>query len=254
MHQPTLRVLHTLELMTQNSSGMRLADFSRELNIPKSTLLPILQTLCDNHYFVQDEIGRYLPGTGLFVLGAAYRDSFPVLPFIRSQLTSLVDALGETCYFGVLDNDSVLYIEKVDSPQPLRMLTSIGTRLPAYATGIGKALLSGVSEEQLRQLFPGGLRPLTAHTVTDYALLAQQLQQAQIDGYTWEIEESTEHIRCFAAPIRKFGKIVAAISIALPLFRYQNGNRDTIVAALLAHAQHIGEIFEKTDAHFGETF
>ena len=141
MHLPTIRVLKILDAIAEGGSGKRLSDLSRDLQIPKSTLLPILQTLCERHYLNQTEAGRYSAGTALFSLGASFSGCFPVLDFVRGQLKDLVDIVGETCYFGVLDDGLVLYLEKVDSPQPLRVLTNTGKRLPAYAASIGKALL-----------------------------------------------------------------------------------------------------------------
>lgn len=254
MHLPTIRVLKILDTIAEDSCGKRLSDFSRDLGIPKSTLLPILQTLCDRHYLTQNESGRYTAGTALFSLGATFSGCFPVLEYVRSQLSEVVDLLGETCYCGTLAEDQVLYLDKVDSTQPLRVLTNTGKRLPAYATSLGKALLMDKSEEEINALYPDGLRPLTANTITDAARLYEQICQAHRDGYTWEVEESTDHIRCFAAPIRKHGKIVAAISVAIPLFRYQEENQQQIVAILKDYAGRIGRMMEKTNAHFGDSF
>lgn len=254
MHQPTLRVLQVLEQVARDGSGQRLADLSCVLQIPKSTLLPILQTLCQHKYLSQDDLGRYLPGTSLFSLGTAFSDGFPVLQYIREQLQLLVDELGETCFFGVLDEGLVLYLEKVESTQPLRMLTSVGRRLPAYATGIGKALLCDLDEAQLRQLYPTGLAPLTEHTITDVSQLHQQLLQVRQEGYAWESEESTPHVRCFAVPVRKHGVTVAAVSVTIPLFRYQEEDRPRILSTIQAVAAQMGTTLEQTNAHFGDLF
>lgn len=254
MHQPTLRVLEILELIAGDSNGRRLADLSRELNIAKSTLVPILQTLCRRHYLSQNEGGRYQAGTALFGLGAAVAGKFPVLEYVHTRLEDLVDQLGETCYFGVLDGGQVLYLEKADSLQPLRMLTAVGHRLPAYATGIGKALLSGLSDETVRDLYADGMKPLTDHTITDMEKLMTQLARIRGQGYAWEVEESTPHVRCFAVPVRKFGAVVAAISISIPLFRYEESQRENILGLLKSAANQMQQTFEQTDAHFTDIF
>ncbi len=254
MHLPTIRVLKILDTVTEDSCGKRLSDFSRALGIPKSTLLPILQTLCEQNYLTQNDSGRYTAGTALFSLGAAFSGCFPVLEYVRSQLSEVVDLIGETCYCGTLSEGQVLYLEKVDSTQPLRVLTNTGKRLPAYATSLGKALLMDKTEEELNALYPDGLRPVTANTIANVDRLYQQICQARRDGYAWEIEESTEHIRCFAAPIRKHGEIVASISVAIPLFRYYEERKDEIVSILRDYAARIGRMIEKTNAHFGDSF
>lgn len=254
MHQPTLRVMHVLQQIARDGSGLRLADLSRDLQIPKSTLLPIMQTLCQKKFLSQDDLGRYVPGTALFSLGTAFSGSFPVLRFVQEQLKHLAAILDETCYFGVLDAGEVLYLEKSESSQPLRMLTSTGHRLPAYATGIGKALLCELNEAQLQQLYPNGLTPLTEQTITSFSTLSEQLTQARLDNYAWECEESTPHVRCFAVPIRKHGVIVAAISVTIPLFRYRQEERMRIIHTIQTTAAQMSTVFEQTNAHFGDLF
>lgn len=254
MHQPTYRVLEILELVAQDGGPLRLTDFSKTLNIPKSTLLPILQTLCQRRYLHQSETGLYSAGTALFSLGSTFAGCFPILDYVNQQLHELVQSLHETCYFGALESGNVLYLGKVDAPQPLRVLTDTGRRLPAYATSLGKALLMDHSEAQLRQLYPNGLAPLTHNTITDLPALVAQLTQARRDGYAWEIEESTEHVRCFAVPVRKHGKIIAAVSVAFPLFRYQDAQKPEIITILQRQAAAIEKTIEQTDAHFGELF
>lgn len=254
MHQPTLRVLRILKLIVESAGGKRLSDISRELGIPKSTLVPILQTLCDQQYLNQDDSGRYTAGTALFTLSTALSGCFPVLEYVRAELEALVEKLGETCYCGVLENTSVLYLEKAESPQPLRMLTDVGKRLPAYATSMGKALLIGKTESQLREMYPQGLCPITGKTITDFSKITSQIQRAQKDGYTWESEESTELIRCYGVPIFKHGRPVMAISVAIPLFRFSEDMEDRIISTLKLHGEKISRMIEVTDAHFGNQF
>jgi DNA-binding IclR family transcriptional regulator len=243
-----------LEMIAESRGDLRLSDLSIQLNIPKSTLLPILQTMCNLRYLNQSESGRYYPGTALFSMSAAFSDSFPVLEYGREELAGLVEQLGETCYCGTLVDGQVLYLDKVDSPQPLRMLTDIGKRLPAYATGIGKALLMQKSPEELARMYPQELEALTEKTITDRDVLVRHLMQCRQQGYAWEVEESTQHIRCFAMPVYKHGKIIAAISVAIPLFRYEPSEMGKILGNLRFTAERMGKTFEQTNAHFGESF
>ena len=239
MHNPTFRVLEILNLLSKNSQPLRLSDISRELNMPKSTLLPILQTMAQQQYVRKDEAERYCLGYALLDLGAAAREIYSTSEHIRENLKYLVEKFHETCYYGVLEDGFVRYVEKIDSPQPLRMLTAIGHRLPAYATGIGKALLMDHTQRQLYDLYPEPVEMLTEKTITDMQALYKQLQKAKEIGYAWEIEESTQHIRCFAAPVRKNGEIVGAVSIAIPIFRYQKDQENSIIKALKETAKRI---------------
>lgn len=254
MHQPTARVIRILESIAKDRRGKRLSDLSCELDIPKSTLLPILQSLCEFGYLSQDEIGAYHAGVTLFSLGASLSGGFPTLDYVKKQLTSLVERFGETCYFGVLDGGFVLYLDKVDSTNPLRILVNTGRRLPAYSTGIGKALLMDKSEEELRLMYPDGLSQITPKTVADISALARELSKGRRLGYVQEIEESTEHVRCYGVPIKKRGVTVAAISMAVPTFRYDEAKGEAIRSALMDAAAQISETVERTDARLDNIF
>lgn len=247
LHKPTLRVLQILELLSSAGTPMRLADISRALDIPKSTLLPILQTMTQSRYLSKDDSDRYCLGMALMGAAVAAGKIYAPDKCIKACLKELVEEFDETCYYGVLEGNQVLYVEKVESRQPLRMLTAMGHKLPAYATGIGKALLIDHTKQQLEALYPKGLAPLTEKTVRDVSSLAAQLTQARADGYAWEIEESTEHIRCFAVPVRKNGSILGAVSMAIPLFRYQEEKKENIVAALQSTARHLGALLQQSD-------
>ena len=241
MHKPTQRVLQVLELLCECGQPQRLTQISQALDVPKSTLLPILQTMVESGFVSRDASEKYSPGVALLRTGAAARAVYSRDQEIRDCLQVLVDTFGETCYYGVLDGSNVLYMEKVDSPQSLRMLTTIGRRMPAYATGLGKALLLDHTDGQLKALYRDKLEPLTKNTVKDIAALSSQLRQARQTGYTWEVEESTEHIRCFGVPVRRDGAIVGAVSIAIPLFRYREEKKEEIIAALQKTAQRLSD-------------
>lgn len=244
MHNPTMRVLQVIELLCGSPEPLRLSRISSQLQVPKSTLLPILQTMLQQKYIAKDSADRYYPGIALLSAGAAAGAIYTPSDSVRTCLSELVDRFQETCYYGILEAGQVLYVHKVDSPQPLRMLTSMGHRLPAYATGIGKALLMDHTLPELKALYPKGLEPLTEHTVKDPEALYQQLLQAKALGYTWEVEESTPHIRCFAVPVRSGGSIKAAVSIAIPVFRCREEEIPKITEALKEAAARLGKLPE----------
>ena len=112
--------------------------------------------------------------------------------------------------------------QKGGDPLRSRTVTVEGRSLPAYATGVGKALLADYQLPQLKALYYDGLYPLTEHTITDFRLLADQLAEIRASGFAYECEESTRGIRCIGVPLRKSGKVVAALSVAFPLERYSD--------------------------------
>jgi len=225
-----LRVLSILEIISTNNQDYTLSDLSRHLDIPTSTLSPILQTLREERYLgFQENTRSYSLGTRLFEIGSRVQNSITYQK-ISGILSDVVLACGETCHFAVLDGGEVFFLSTVDSPHPVRMQCASGRRVPAYATAIGKALLRNRSLEELKHLYPQGLRPLTARTITDFEQL-----HAAVNGndmFLYESEESAESICCIAVPIYQRGAVVAASSVATPIFRYDAEKKMAIESAL----------------------
>jgi len=232
-HNPTLRTLAVLELISTKGQAFSLSEISRQLGLSVSTLFPILHTLHEQKYLAFDEKTKtYSLGLRLFEIGSRVQATHSYQE-IYSIMNGIVQACGETCHFGTLDKGDVLYLAKVDSTQPIRMFSMIGRRLPAYGTGLGKALLKGYSIEDLKVIYPEGLKPLTKNTITDFETLHHQLHTNDI--FVYECEESNEFIRCIAIPIYRQGMVVASCSVAIPIFRY-NEQKELDVKNALKHA------------------
>ena len=226
-HKPTLRVLSVLELVANNTlTQYTLSELSGLLDIPPSTLLPIVHTLRDRQYLNFDERNQtYTLGLRIFELGSMIQET-DFYSNVVEIMRNVVEGCGETCHFGMLSEGDVLYIAKVDSPKAIRMYSMTGRRLPAYSTALGKALLRDHSPEQLRHTYPDGLKSLTPNTITDFEALYRQLQEIRAQGFAYENEESNENIRCVAVPLCVNGKVSAAMSVSIPVFRYSEELRE----------------------------
>lgn len=220
-HRSLARALDILELCSQNGVGYTLTQLSQQLGIAKGSISPLLHTLQDRGYLTLDEQDHhYRIGRMAFRIGNAYLDEASALREIHRLMKDIVAACHETCHLGCLKNGDVYYLKKVDSPLYSHTVTVEGRSLPAYATGVGKALLADYQLPQLKALYYDGLYPLTEHTITDFRLLADQLVEIRAKGFAYECEESTRGIRCIGVPLRKNGRVVAALSVAFPLERY----------------------------------
>ncbi len=246
MHQPTERVLSILNFMMTKETPQKLVEISKGVGIPKGTLSPILRTLCQYGYLSLRPSGDYVCGIALYTVGSRLLGKFPVLDHVKELLDGLSRDFGEAFYFGILEGGEVHYVAKADSPNPLRMLVATGKSLPAYATGIGKALLLDKTAEELLALYPEGLTPITENTVIDLDELFAQLARFRTEGYSEEVEESTKHIRCLAVPVRKNGRVTAAISMAIPVFRYDDKSREEIIRRLQKTAREIEAAMAET--------
>lgn len=241
-HRSTARVLDILELVAANPSTCTQADICRMLEVPKSSLFPILHTLTDRHFLELDERSRYRIGSAAWAVGASCLSRLNLMDEAEKILRNITSGCKETSHFAVLSGGDVLYLKKVDSPQPIRMTSQVGVRLPAYATALGKALLMDYEVSQLKELYQNHLEALTPHTITDFQTLEIQLQEAQRQGYTFEVEESTPYIRCFAVPVRKAGRVAAAVSVAVPVFRYTEDKGARILELLSGARTRLEEL------------
>jgi DNA-binding IclR family transcriptional regulator len=132
------------------------------------------------------------------------------------------------------------------------MMSTEGILLPAYGTGIGKALLIDKNIDQLKELYPNGLKALTGNTITDFKKLHEQLLQFRKDDISYEYEESNADIRCVGAALRRGGSVVSALSIAAPIFRCSDKDIEKYRAVLLESKKRLEVFFQ--DMQFGLAF
>lgn len=142
-HRTTARILDIFEQVSISEEGLTLTALAQRLSAPKSSLFPIVHTMEERRYLIQDYgTGRYQIGPGALILGASFSARKGMEP-VFDVMRQVVAVCQETCQFGILDRGEVFYVAKEDSPQAIRMISRVGTRLPANATALGKALLSG---------------------------------------------------------------------------------------------------------------
>jgi len=221
-HKPTERVLNILELLAAHPKGMTLTQLSADLQIPKSTISPILQELTDRNFlYLQPHSSLYSIGISTYCVGSTYEQERALLPFIKTCMKKISTEIHEICQVGVLDGPDVLYILKQDPEIPLtiKIISYVGKRIPAYCTALGKALLCDSSLEELQALYPEPLIPQTPNTITDLNLLYEQLQEIRKSSIATEYEEVTPQLCCFAVPIRLNSNRRYAMSVSMPLFR-----------------------------------
>lgn len=242
-HRSTTRILDILEYIASLDNGhITLPMISKELDAPKSSLYPMLQTLVQRGYLTYDDrTYEYSIGSKCYEIGVKYINNGNLSQEIDNILQYITDTCQETCHLAELNGNEVFYINKKDSPQSIRMFSSPGKKLPAYATGLGKALLSEKSDEEIDELYSKGLYAITEHTITSLDELKRQLKEIRKTGFAYEIEESNQYIRCIAIPIKVQGKVKYAISVAVPVFRYTEEKERKIQDLLLESKKKLEE-------------
>lgn len=238
LHHPTLRVLHILETVCDSDKELTLTDISNQTGIAKGTLHPIIMTLAHERYLkIHNSVITI--GQQCFKLGNAYEHSLNYLAIIRPHMREIVSQCDEICQLGVLDGPDVLYVEKTEPDQAIRITSHVGKTLAASATSLGKALLSGLSDEAIRALYADGLTRYTEKTTVDINMLLTQIAAVRANGYAHEVGETHIEVECLAVPIQREKDILASMSVSLPIFRSTPEKVQSIVSLLKQQAVRI---------------
>ncbi len=244
-HKPTERVLNILNLLSVKPKGLTLTEISEAIDVPKSTLYPIIQTMLERNFLSLEKSSlKYSIGISTFCIGASYSRNKNMLDFIQKIMKNIVSTINETCQMGILDGYNVLYILKEDPIKDIdiRLISYVGKRIPAYCTALGKALLSEYNIEEIKTLYPDGLKPITKNTITDFSVLEEELKKIRETHVATEVEEVTEFLRCYAVPLTSKGKTTAAISISIPTFRATEEKNKLAIELLLKAKEQIDAV------------
>jgi len=216
------RGLHILETLTCHSQGMSLSAIARTVGLAKSSTHRLLQTLVLNGYVKQDihNNDNYFASLKLLTLSSNLIRYADLTALSRPHLQFLAEITDETVHLVLLDREGAVYVEKVESPNPIRMCSQIGSRAPLHCTGVGKAILAFLPEERREAMLSGNLPRYTDHTVTDPDELREDLKQIRARGYAIDNEEHEKYVRCIAVPLfAHTGQVVGAVSIAAVSYR-----------------------------------
>lgn len=226
-----------LKAFSSREPELGVTELADRLGLGKSTVHRLLATLLAEDLVEQDgETGRYRLGLAVHDLGAAVSASTDLHAAVLMPMSSLRNRTGETVHIGVLDGRQVVYVERLDSPNTLRLFVEVGRRNDAHATGTGKCLLAHISGDSLDALLAGWQLPArTPYTITDHRQLRRELLEVRRRGYAINRHESEVGVLSVAAPIRDAGgQVVAAMSVAGPLQRMEPAQ--TSIAAAVREA------------------
>jgi IclR family acetate operon transcriptional repressor len=257
--QSLARAFEILHAVAATSDGQSLAEITRQVDLPKSTVSRMLTTL--EKLGAVERLGPsegFRIGSAIVTLAAQVAYPRTLAALARPYLQTLAQAAGETVCLSVLEGDQVYYIDQIDSWRNLRLKDWTGQRLPLYATSDGKLFLSDFSAEALEAYLRQPLTPYSANTLTDPHRLRQALAEIRQQGFAWNQREYDPDLVGLAAPIRdQSGRMVASICVFGPFFRFPPaGQRDAMIELTVQTAVQIserlqafaGRLHEETDA------
>jgi DNA-binding IclR family transcriptional regulator len=249
--QSVERVSIIIDVLGEFPQGISFGDLSTKVDLSKGTTHRLLSTLAFLGYVRQDaQTKKYNLGFKLVELGNRLLSQIDFRTEAHSFLVDLAESTKETVHLVILDQNEVLYIDKVESnshPTGLRMASMLGSRIPAHCSAVGKVLLAALPEKQLDRLVSSkGLPRQTENTITDLGKLKEHLELVRKNGYALDKEENEIGIRCVSAPIHdQRGVVIAAISISVPASRmkahvFKKKLKDQVIVTALNISRKIG--------------
>jgi IclR family KDG regulon transcriptional repressor len=254
MDKTLLKGLSVLEVLADMEGESRtIDDVAARVELTRSNTHRTLQTLIHAGYVERDaENGGYRSTMKMFALGVRQLANIDVRKIAPKYMLSLARETGETIHLSVLDGAEVIYIDKIDSIQPIRAYSMIGGRAPAHAVATGKALLSAQPDTYLESL-PKKLARFTAATIVDRGVLRTELAKAARLGYAVNRGEWRDGVGGVAAPIFDgFDHAVAALGISGPLERLSIARMKELAPAVVRVAGALSKDLGHSRGYFGE--
>ena len=245
-------------LQTIQKAGELLALYDREhtewgvrevaskLKMAKSSAHDLMNSLAKLGFLNKTEYNRYRLGWRLVTLSETLLATTELRKEARPVMEELAAQYQETIHLAVLDDMQAVYVDKLEGRQAVRVeLTSLGARLYAHCSSLGKVLLAYSPEDKVKRIIEtAGLPRFTPNTVTDEQELLQTLAKIRRQGYAYDLEEILPDLCCVGAPIYNHtGEVIAAISMSIPAYRFRRSQteyREAVIRAANTISKRLG--------------
>lgn len=236
------RTMRVLELLGR-SGPMSFTELQKALALPKSSAHSLIATMTARGWVALDRTtGGFRLGYRARILGAGGVDEAELADLVDGPLTELRDRMDETVHFAQLAGSDILYLLSKYSNQALGVRFKPGRRLPAYASGLGKAMLATLSAEDLADHMPARFEKLTPKTIGSRAALDKDLDHIRTVGFSEDDEEGALGIHCFAVAVVHPDAPLTAISVSMPEVRFTREIGEHTVAALKGTRDRVLEL------------
>ncbi|MGZ4123816.1 MAG: IclR family transcriptional regulator [Tumebacillaceae bacterium] len=229
-NKTVVKSMDLLNLFLTNSR-LSLQEMVQLTGIPKTSVYRMLGSLEDMGFLTKDADGKYTLGLLFLQFGQLVSERLDIRHLALPLMRTLRDDVGEAVNLIIPDGKEAIYIEKVDTLQPVRVYTRIGRRAPLYAGACPRILLAYLpGEKRAQYLNDTKLLPIASGTITDTDELERQLDASRRNGYSVSHHELEDGTSAVAAPIFDFkGQVVAGLSIAGPVSRFQDGDLPDLI-------------------------
>jgi DNA-binding IclR family transcriptional regulator len=242
---PNLRLFALLEAVAQKSQPFTLQTMVEETGLPKPTMHRMLAQLEGAGILQRDGNGRHY-GTGQRLMRLAQNVLLNNTTHgaRHAVLTQLVRELGESCNITAFSGSEVLYLDRVETPAPLRFYLHPGSRVPAHCSATGKLFLSQMSPAQRRRLLANvPLEAFTGNTLTTFEALEQELDQVRAQGYAFDNEEFLPGLLCLGVLVpAPQGHSNMGLAVQAPIMRFSKEKALSFLPKLQAAVEAIARI------------
>ena len=238
-----LKVFGILQALGEEQE-IGVTELSQRIMMSKSTVYRFLQTMKTLGYVRQEgENDKYSLTLKLFDLGAKALQHVDLIRIADVQMRMLSKETKETIHLGAMEEDSIVYLHKIDSMYNLRMYSRVGRRNPLYSTAIGKVLLAWLDEAEIRDILSSVVyEQKTPKTLMSTEDVLAELATVRAQGFSEDKEEQEAGVRCVGVPVYdRFGHVIAGLSISFPLVRFQDDELTHYVSLLHLAAAKISE-------------
>ena len=236
------RVFGLLEHLADGDGALSLSELAARSGLPMPTIHRLIRFMVSRGYVRQDAFKRYTIGPRMIWLGESA--SRLLGSWATPVLSGLVQKFGETSNMAMLEGSGVIYVAQVPSPRAMRMFTEVGRYVMPHCTGVGKAILSTMSDDEVGALLKRtGMPARTEHTITSVKKMLAELAIIRQSGYAVDDGEQEPGVRCVATPVPGL-PFRAAISVSGPSSRVTAEQVEQIAPAAREAAAELARVFQ----------
>ncbi len=243
-----IKAARIMDLLASTNEALSLQQISRGTDLTSSTALKILDTLVIIGYVNKDlKTKHFTLGSKLIRYANRFIEQQDLVFVARPFLEELQSKVNETIHLGVPKENGVMYVEKLEPKnQSIYMTSRIGGIRSLYSSAMGKAILAEYGSKELEQYFERTeLIPYTAHTITNYLQLQEEIKNIQQVGVAFDDEEMEADCFCVGAALLRDREVVGAFSVSMPKYRLTSAFREKIILEIKKTKMKIEEVLNQ---------
>lgn len=243
MSKSVKRIFDIIKRIGRSSQGITFSELLKSVCIPKSSLHNILKELQEEAIIDYNNLNkRYYIGHEFNRISSICLSNINLLSLVSTEVSNLSVKLDETAHAGIISERYVTYVAKSEGPSKVSSVDSLGMTVPAHCSSLGKVLLTIYTNKELKTLFKNiAIERYTDNTITNFDALQDEIELVRKNGFAVDYGELSSFAACVAVPVYQYDKIVAAISITVPIQKFTDDYKKTLIKHLLIASDKIGK-------------